>query len=370
MSGFQHASVTKGLMMILGISSLAVSLMEIKPYFHLQVVPHMTKYHQFWRILVHPFVFTNSTELLMGELLLYNVGVKIERSFGPRKYSAFVLISSVVSNIFSLAGIILLGPFGVNAIPAGPYGVIFSLLWQYYRTVPSLYEFKVFGIEMSSRIFIWLYASQLVLSHPPLSVLAAASGLMTGYLYRTDTLLLPSLRHRRILRPLKSYRIPLSIYNLLARLFQPISNSAPPRRSHRVLPGQISDATREANVQRATLSSILAGRIGASTATPRRTAAAAASPATDRPTGTVRDTAVDTETTPPSGARAARAAMGEWVSEMAGRAAGGARAPSEEEIATLTSMFPNLSRDVVINALQRNNHNTAQAVEALLQEVS
>lgn len=32
--------------MILGISSLAVSLMEIKPYFHLQVVPHMTKYHQ------------------------------------------------------------------------------------------------------------------------------------------------------------------------------------------------------------------------------------------------------------------------------------------------------------------------------------
>lgn len=63
-------------------------------------------------------------------------------SFGPRKYSvsryrptldsktdlqAFVLISSVVSNIFSLAGIILLGPFGVNAIPAGPYGVIFSL---------------------------------------------------------------------------------------------------------------------------------------------------------------------------------------------------------------------------------------------------
>ena len=43
--------------------------------------------------------------------------------------------------------------------------------------------------------------------------------------------------------------------------------------------------------------------------------------------------------------------MGEWVNEMRGR--GNARAPSEEEIAALTGMFPNLSRDVVVAALQR-----------------
>ena len=50
-------------------------------------------------------------------------------------------------------------------------------------------------------------------------------------------------------------------------------------------------------------------------------------------------------------AAGARAAMGEWVNEMRGR--GNARAPSEEEIAALTGMFPNLSRDVVVAALQR-----------------
>jgi hypothetical protein len=32
-----------------------------------------------WRLAVHPFVFTNSTELLLGELLLYYVGVGVER---------------------------------------------------------------------------------------------------------------------------------------------------------------------------------------------------------------------------------------------------------------------------------------------------
>lgn len=78
--------------MLLGITSLAVSLLDSKTYIHMQLVPHMTKYHQvsctpgtvqltvqFWRILVHPFAFANSTELVMGELLLYNIGVGIER---------------------------------------------------------------------------------------------------------------------------------------------------------------------------------------------------------------------------------------------------------------------------------------------------
>lgn len=75
--------------------------------------------------------------------------------------------------------------------------------------------------------------------------------------------------------------------------------------------------------------------------------------------------------------------MGEWVSEMTGRTGGSARAPSEEEIATLTAMFPNLSREVVVSSLQRkwvsayiaeggliadgSDNNTARTVEALLQ---
>ena len=93
------------MMVLLGINSLLAALIGVKPYFHLQLVPHMTTYHQvcllskrsefpacervwhslcaevnqFWRILVHPFMFANSTELLMGELVLYQVGVQIER---------------------------------------------------------------------------------------------------------------------------------------------------------------------------------------------------------------------------------------------------------------------------------------------------
>lgn len=66
-------------MLLVGITSLAASLLDVKPYLHLQLVPHITKYHQFWRVLVHPIAFANSTELFMAELLLYGVGVRIER---------------------------------------------------------------------------------------------------------------------------------------------------------------------------------------------------------------------------------------------------------------------------------------------------
>jgi hypothetical protein len=33
-------------MLLLGITTLCASLLDIKPYLHLQLVPHMTQYHQ------------------------------------------------------------------------------------------------------------------------------------------------------------------------------------------------------------------------------------------------------------------------------------------------------------------------------------
>ncbi|KAL1411231.1 hypothetical protein Q8F55_002182 [Vanrija albida] len=361
MTGFQHASVTKGIMILLGISSLAASLLDAKPYLHLQLVPHISKYHQFWRIFVHPFAFANSTELLMGELLLYQVGVGIERSFGSRKYASFIVVSTILSTFISATCIVFFHRFGLNAIPAGPYGIIFSILWQYFRTVPNLYSFRLLGIEFSYKIFTWILAAQLVLSHPPGSILAAASGTVTGYLYRTDTpFLLPSItRPRRLWRPLKAFRIPVSVHNLLARIFTPLlGQSPPPRRANRVLPGQVRDTPVADSTADATggLRSLLAARaaLGGVTATPRRTPTTAAAVNGD-----------ETESATPTGARAA---MGEWVNEMTGR--GTARAPTEQEIAALSNMFPNLSREAVVRALQRSDHNTALAVEALLEQSS
>ncbi|BEI86564.1 hypothetical protein CcaverHIS002_0608510 [Cutaneotrichosporon cavernicola] len=321
MSGFQNAGVTKGIMVVLGITTLTISLLGAKPYAHLQLVPHITKYRQYFRVPLHPFAFANSTELLVGELLLYNIGRGIERSFGARKFASFVVVATAMSAVLCCAALVVLHRFGVNVVPAGPYGLIFALLWQYTRTVPSLYTFKVCGIPFSSKTFVYILAAQLASSWMPGSILAAIAGLLTGYLYRTDTpFLLPSLsRPRRLWRPLKAYRIPDSVFRLLERLF------APPRWiQHRPETQRKSPTWTSLNI-------------------PAR--------------------AVQTGTPQTPGGRGARAAVGEWVTGQ-----GGARAPTEAEITAISSMFPNLSRDAIVQALQRHDYNTAQAVEALLDQ--
>ena len=52
---------------------------------------------QYWRLLVHHAAFSNSSELFLWELILYNVGVDIERQFGGVKYavSLFTFLGSL-----------------------------------------------------------------------------------------------------------------------------------------------------------------------------------------------------------------------------------------------------------------------------------
>lgn len=214
---------------------------------------------------------------------------------------------------------------------------------------------------------------QLAVSSTWTSVVASLIGLTTGYLYRTDTLFpLPSFSRRRTFRPLKTYRIPLSLHVLLARLFAPLAGSPPPpRRSHRTLPGQVdvraSTAVAQAHAQaQSSIRSMLTTRLAAAQRQERPAAATAAatSPQGD---GAAAATATTTATATTGGARQA---MGEWVNEMTGRGSG-ARAPTEDEIATcvaqlscrddsvtddpdrLTNMFPNMGRDTIVRALQQ-----------------
>jgi hypothetical protein len=96
-------------MLATGSLSLFVAIADLKPYVHLQLVPHMTKYHQvrlharvvwlryleadyrtltsfqYWRLLIYPFAFTNSVEVLMALLAFYHMGVHVERHvLGPK----------------------------------------------------------------------------------------------------------------------------------------------------------------------------------------------------------------------------------------------------------------------------------------------
>ena len=50
----------------------------------------------------------------------------------------------------------------LNYVPPGPTTILFSIIYQYSRVVPSVYELKIFGIAMTDKV--WVYATAVQVS--------------------------------------------------------------------------------------------------------------------------------------------------------------------------------------------------------------
>ncbi|KAF8914328.1 hypothetical protein CPB84DRAFT_1758985 [Gymnopilus junonius] len=329
---FENAAVTKGLVVYCALSSLLVGIFDIKHYFHIQFVPHISRYHQYWRLITHHLAFTNSSDLFLGELILYNVGIRIERQFGSLKFASFAFISLLVSTLLEFVALILFHKVGLNHIAMGPSAFIFSLLYQYSRIVPGAYAYRIFGLPLSNKSTNYLLAFQLAISRLPGSALSAIIGVMTGQIYRSD------------LAGLNTYRLSPSIIRFAQKFLYPLIGSLrPPRRSNRALPDDLRTGGPRPDSSQHNEEVITTAQNQGPSGTPA-TAGDVAQP------------------------RNGPSVMREWVDELTGRADRantGLRVPTESEISHLTAMFPTLEREVVIGALQRSP-NIEAAVETLL----
>ncbi|KAF8961106.1 hypothetical protein BDZ97DRAFT_1830359 [Flammula alnicola] len=329
---FENAAVTKGLIVSCAITSIFAGIFDIKHYFHLQFVPHLSRHHQYWRLITHHLAFSNSSDLFVAELILYNVGVQIERQFGSAKFASFAFVSVLVSTLLELISLILFHRVGLNHISLGPSALIFSILYQYSRIVPPVYTYRVFGIPLNNKSLTYILGLQIAISRLPSSLAVAIIGILTGQIYRSD------------LASLNTYRLPPSVINFTTRFISPLIGSLrPPRRSNRAQPDDLRNAAPRTDALQHNEEVITTAR------SPRPDAMTEAGDGgnveRDRPS-----------------------VMREWVDELTGRADRanvGLRVPTEAEITHLTSMFPSIDREVVVGALQRSP-NIEAAVETLL----
>ncbi|KAF2449439.1 hypothetical protein P171DRAFT_451663 [Karstenula rhodostoma CBS 690.94] len=216
-SGFTNAPVSQFLVFGIVIGALIASLTDTRYYIHIQVVPHIWKYGQFWRFLTWQICFTNSTEVLFAAVSLYNLRV-IERLWGSRKFASFLLATLPYTTLLPpLILTFILRPltFGrLNFLPAGPTPIIFALLANYYAAIPYTYRYKIApysspppaisssspnaaqtatsiwakSITFTSKATTYLPPLQLALSQFPGSLLGAAVGWAIGTAYRRDVL--------------------------------------------------------------------------------------------------------------------------------------------------------------------------------------
>ncbi|KAL8936726.1 MAG: hypothetical protein Q9211_004045 [Gyalolechia sp. 1 TL-2023] len=172
-SGFTAAPVSKYLFFGIIVSSIVVSVTDTKYLFHIQLVPHLWHYKQYWRLLVWQSCYNNSTELLFGVMTLYHLRI-IERLWGSPLLHPLTFST-------------------LNILPAGPTPIIFALLAQYRATIPTVYQYRVLisssptdALTFSDKSLVYILAAQLALSSLPGSVLCAVVGWSIGVAWRGD----------------------------------------------------------------------------------------------------------------------------------------------------------------------------------------
>ena len=188
--------------------------------------------------------------------------------------------------------------------------------------------------------------------HAPASLLTAVTGLITGYAYRSDLMQLKSWRVPHRYASCNTSRITVNhdqtrrAVTFSRRWIGPILDSGTQsRRSNRVFPESPIHSLLATLGQDEVVTTARTPASQRNTSTRRSTASASSqSPSSDGPT--------------PSNANTVGVVQ-QWVSEIERAArpngSGDLRVPSEPDIQILTSVFPDVGRDVIIGVLQRRS---------------
>ena len=128
---------------------------------------------------------------MLAELLLYNASIPIERMFGSAKFAvsrtticyllgrsvridvellpcvlcrmkSFSVASVITATLLEFAGLLSFNRLGFNVIPAGPTALVFSILYQFAKLVPNAYTFRIFGVTLTNKIFLYILAFQVI----------------------------------------------------------------------------------------------------------------------------------------------------------------------------------------------------------------
>ncbi|KAK6509198.1 hypothetical protein TWF481_003959 [Arthrobotrys musiformis] len=213
--GFTHTPITHFLVYYLVIAAVTISISDYKYLFHIQITPHLWRWHQYWRILIWQFSYVNTGEVLFGTLAVYSLRV-VERLWGSRKFASFVTYNLIFTSLLTPLVLAILRPltlWRMNYLPPGPTPVIFAILSQFHASIPSTYKFRLLlpispspppheatpalqvareeqepAVTLTDKVYLYIIAAQLALSQFPGSLLGAGIGWVVGYAWRREVL--------------------------------------------------------------------------------------------------------------------------------------------------------------------------------------
>eukprot|EP00002_Diphylleia_rotans_P013856 TRINITY_DN2699_c0_g2_i11.p1 TRINITY_DN2699_c0_g2~~TRINITY_DN2699_c0_g2_i11.p1 ORF type:complete len:255 (-),score=51.98 TRINITY_DN2699_c0_g2_i11:1546-2310(-) len=184
--GFGNAPTVKFLMIVSAVLTFFVSLTHTQSNVAFQLEEALlASPPQLWRIVTSQFVFTSSSEVLFGFVLLYYFRI-FERQMGSRKFAFFVLFMMATTTLIYTA-ILVLFPSLVYIIP-GPYPIIFGSFILFFADIPIAHHYTVQNITFTDKSFVYFLGFQMFLCAPSSSIVAGFLGLLCGFCYRMEVL--------------------------------------------------------------------------------------------------------------------------------------------------------------------------------------
>ncbi|XP_066310065.1 rhomboid-like protein 20 [Miscanthus floridulus] len=139
-----------------------------------------------WRLITSLVAFSSTPELIFGAALLYYFRV-FERQIGSNKYAVFIIFSTMVSVLLQILALGYMKDPSLNPLTSGPYGLIFASYVPFFFDIPVSMKFRIFGLSLSDKSFVYLAGLQLLFSSRRRSVVPGLSGILAGLLYRLNT---------------------------------------------------------------------------------------------------------------------------------------------------------------------------------------
>ena len=151
-----RAPISKALVFTAVVMTMTTSLLKSKGEFFALSYTKVFSKLGLWRFFTCHLGYSSPPELLFGAALLYCFRT-FERQFGSKKYAHCVVGISTLSTVFQTI-LMLIFP-KLNFAP-GPYAVMFGMFAYYFMDIPSVTRFRVCGIPMNDKIFLYLLGIQ------------------------------------------------------------------------------------------------------------------------------------------------------------------------------------------------------------------
>ncbi|KAM8976407.1 ubiquitin-associated domain-containing protein 2 isoform 2-T2 [Pelodytes ibericus] len=240
-SGLYKAPLSKSLLLIpSALSILLAFLFQQQQTFFVYNWQAIKEDFHIWRLISGRIVCLDLKDTFCSSLLIYNFRT-LERRFGSRKFTSFLLGAWILSTLFDfllIETVQLLFSITLSTLPSGFLAPVFALFVPFYCSIPRVQLAHILGLfPITNKTLVYIVGLQLLTSSPYMSVIAV-SGLVSGLCYSWD-----------VLKICKIFCIPSWLANLFSRTLEPFFSSEEPVNETRVGMGATVDIQRQQRIE-------------------------------------------------------------------------------------------------------------------------